>query len=94
MYSLHNELCKKGESQDRDRVISSFTIKVFMTVQSTSQVPFSTLEGKAYSLLSHYQMEASIYTYEHWPHVSFALHPLEGTTKLSLIQVDQIQKMI
>jgi len=49
-----------------------------MTVQSTSQVPFSSLEGRADSLLSQYQMEAAVYTYECWPGVSFALHPLKG----------------
>lgn len=63
-----------------------------MTVQSTSQVPFSSLEGKADCLLSHYQMEAAIYTYERWPSVSFALHPLEGIAECSLTRVEQTQK--
>lgn len=55
-----------------------------MTVQSTSQVPFSSLEGKADTLLSRYQLEAAIYTYECWPGVSFALHVLEGIAAHSL----------
>lgn len=64
-----------------------------MTVQSTSQVPFCSLEGKADSLLSHYyQMEAKIYTYEHWLGVSFALHLLEGIVEHSLTWLEQTQK--
>lgn len=55
-----------------------------MTVQSTPQVPFSSLEGKADSLLSHYQMEATTDTYERWPSVSFALHLLEEIAERSL----------
>lgn len=63
---------KKGQSEDKDHAMDSFTSKVIMTVQSTSQVHFSSLKGKADSLLSCYQMEA-IYTYECWPDISFAL---------------------
>lgn len=35
---------EKGENEARDTVIASFTIKLIMTVQSTSQAPFSSLE--------------------------------------------------
>lgn len=37
-------------------------------------------------------MEAAIHTYERWPGVSFALHPLEGIAEHSLTQVGQTQK--
>lgn len=37
---------EEGETQAGGRVISSFTIKLIMTVQSTSRVPFSNLEGE------------------------------------------------